>query len=133
MNLHDIVRGAITLVHDDEEAYLYRSAGQVNVKGKIHARYEEAELIRGNFQPLDAKALQQLERMEITGNSVEAFLYSYNPKPVSGVSRIPFTRTGDFVLRNDDTWWLVTSVLEDWSADGWVSVALTQQLTPPEV
>lgn len=133
MNLHHIVRGAITSVHPDETALLYRANGQDNVKGKVKARYEEPETIKGNFQAMDALTLQQLERGSVTGCTVQAYLYSDIANPVSGISRIPITRTGDFIKRSDDTWWLVHNVIEDWSADGWIKVGLTRQVTPPEV
>ena len=35
LNLHNIVRGAITAVHPDIECQLYHAMGQRNVKGKV--------------------------------------------------------------------------------------------------
>lgn len=133
MNLHGIVRRAIAGVHPDEEAMLYRSIGQTNIKGKIKAQYEEPETVKGNFQAMDSLTLQQLERVSVTGCTVQAYFYSEISNRIAGISRIPITRTGDYVKRADGTWWLVHAVIEDWSADGWIKVGLARQVTAPEV
>lgn len=133
MNLHGIVRKAITGVHPDESALLYRSKGETNIKGKVKAQYEEPETVRGNFQAVNSLALQQLERVSVTGCTVQAYFYSETSHRIAGISRIPITRTGDYVKRSDGTWWLVNAVIEDWSADGWIKVGLARQVTAPEV
>ena len=35
-------------------------------------------------------------------------------------------------MRADKTYWLVTSVIEDWSYEGWVKVGITQQVNPSD-
>ena len=45
LNLHQIVRGAISSVNADEQVYIIRSTGNANVKGRIQATYATPELI----------------------------------------------------------------------------------------
>lgn len=131
LNLHNIVRGAITSVHPDLDCTLYQSIGQRNVKGKTIPVYAEGVSIKANFQPLDADALKQIEARNETPASEQAFLYSNNPLPVSGINRLPTIRTGDFILK-DGEYWLITSLLEDWTQDGWANVAVDKQIKPPD-
>ena len=132
LNLHRIVRSVITAVHPDEDCTLYQSAGQKNVLGVVTTVYNPPQAIKANWQPLDSQTLQHLERIGDTKASEQVFLYSNTDMPVSGVQRVPVTRTGDIIKRWDRTYWLVTSVIEDWSARGWANVGVTEQVTPPD-
>lgn len=132
LNLHGIVRSVITAVHPDEDCVLYQSVGQKNVLGVVTTVYNPPQAIKANWQPLDSQTLQHLERIGDTKASEQVFLYSNTDMPVSGVQRMPITRTGDIIKRWDGTYWLVTSVIEDWSARGWANVGVTQQVTPPD-
>lgn len=132
LNLHGIVRSVITAVHPDEDCTLYQSAGQKNVLGVVTAIYNPPQAIKANWQPLDSQTLQHLERIGDTKASEQVFLYSNTDMPVSGVQRVPITRTGDIIKRWDGTYWLITSVIEDWSARGWANVGVTEQVTPPD-
>lgn len=132
LNLHGIVRSVITAVHPDEDCTLYQSAGQKNVLGVVSTIYNPPQAIKANWQPLDSQTLQHLERIGDTKASEQVFLYSNTDMPVSGVQRVPITRTGDIIKRWDGTYWLITSVIEDWSARGWANVGVTEQVTPPD-
>lgn len=132
VNLHSVVRGAITSIHPDETVTLYQSAGQKNVKGKIKAVYAEPQTIKANFQSLDSDALKHAEVIGNTPISEQVFLYSDAPMPIAGQQRLPITRTGDIIKRSDGTYWLVTVVLEDWTWDGWCNVGVHIQTTPPD-
>lgn len=132
LNLHGIVRSVITAVHPDENCTLYQSAGQKNVLGVVTTVYNPPQAIKANWQPLDNQTLQHLERIGDTKASEQVFLYSNTDMPVSGVQRVPVTRTGDIIKRWDGTYWLITSVIEDWSARGWANVGVTEQVTPPD-
>lgn len=132
LNLHGIVRSVITAVHPDEDCTLYQSAGQKNVLGVVTTIYNPPQAIKANWQPLDSQTLQHLERIGDTKASEQVFLYSNTDMPVSGVQRVPITRTGDIIKRWDGTYWLITSVIEDWSARGWANVGVTEQVTPPD-
>lgn len=129
LNLHNVVRGAITAIHPDENCTLYQSIGQQNIKGKVIPVYAEPREIKANFQP-DAEALQHTDGMNQTPCSDRVYLYSED-YGVSGQHRLPVTRTGDFIKRADETWWLITSVREDWTWDGWACVDVNRQVTPP--
>ena len=130
VNLHSVVRSAITAIHPDENCILYHSVGQRNVKGKVVPVYAEPINIKANFQPLDTEALKHVEALSVTGVDEQVFLYSDEPHPVTGQQRIP-TRTGDFIRRGE-TYWLVTAVFEDWTWDGWANVGVHRQSTPPD-
>lgn len=132
INLHAVVRSAITAVHPDEDCVLYQSLGQKNVMGVVTTVYAEPQDIKANWQPLDIQTLDHLERMGDTKASEQVFLYSNTTLPVSGVQRMPISRTGDIIKRWDGTYWLITSVIEDWSARGWANVGVTEQVTPPD-
>lgn len=133
LNLHSVVRGAIEAVHPDEECILYQANGQRNRLGKLTPIYNAPMNARINLQPLDKDTLQHLERVGDTKASEQAFLYSSEPLPVYGSHRLPRLRGGDFIYRpSNNTYWLITSVIEDWSARGWANVGITQQVTPPD-
>lgn len=132
VNLHHVVRGAITTIHPDENCILYQSLGQKNVKGKVTPVYAEPKTIMANFQPLDSDTLKHLEAMNDTQTSEQVFLYSDTSLPVSGERRLPITRNGDILKRSDGTYWLVTAVLEDWSWDGWCNVGIHMVATTPD-
>ena len=132
VNLHHVVRGVITAIHPDENCILYQSLGQKNVKGKVTPVYAAPKKINANFQPLDSDTLRHLEAMNDTQTSEQVFLYSDTSLPASGERRLPITRNGDVIQRNDGTYWLVTAVLEDWSWDGWCNVGVHMIVTPPD-
>lgn len=132
VNLHNVVRGTITTIHPDEDCTLYQANGQVNNKGVITSIYLEPQEIKANIQPFDTQALKHLERVNDTKASEQIFVYSNLDMPVSGIQRMPILRSGDFIKRQDGTYWLITSVIEDWSWDGWANAGITQQVEPPD-
>lgn len=135
MNLHAIVRSAITVVKPDTPTTIYYAVGQENIKGVVTPLYEEPQAITAQWQPIDTERLDHLERVSSTEVTEQVFLYSSKTMPVSGIKRVPIARTGD-ILKRDDLFYLVTDVIEDWSdvglAVGWVNVAVVLQTKPPE-
>lgn len=129
LNLHNVVRGAITAVHPDIECVLYHAMGQRNIRGKVTPVYLEPISVMANFQPLDADKLTHAEGRNDTPASEQVFLYSTSPYVV-GQYRWN-ARTGD-ILQYGEEYWLVIAVLEDWSIDGWANVAVHRQVTPPD-
>lgn len=127
MNLHAIVRGLITRVHPDEPVELIQCAGVENLKGVIRTTYAEPVPILANIQPT-GEPLEHTDGMNVTPQTEDAYLFSNASNPVKGITRLPMARTGDFLRRGDGTLWRVTDVLEDWSADGWAKVRITQQV-----
>jgi hypothetical protein len=130
VNLHNVVRSAITAIHPVENCILYQSIGQRNVKGKVTPVYAEPINVKANFQPLDSETLRHVEALSVTGVDEQVFMYSDEQRPVTGQQRIP-TRTGD-VIQRGETYWLVTAVFEDWTWDGWANVGVHRQTTPPD-
>ena len=131
INLHNVVRGAITSIHPDQNCTLYQSIGQRNVKGKVTPVYAEPKNVKANFQPLDTNTLKHLEALNDTAASEQVFLYSDESCPIAGQKRLPVTRTGD-ILNVENQWWLITSVIEDWVQDGWCNVGVHKQVNPPD-
>jgi hypothetical protein len=133
LNLHDIVRGVITTVHDDESVIYYQSTGQKNVDGELVPSYADPVTVRAQNQPDNAEDLRHVMRESTTEISRVFYLYSDSAstsKP-AGILR-PFARTGDMFQREvDGTWWLVTAVPEDFALAGWVKVRVTLQVNPP--
>lgn len=128
MNLRALANALTGIVHPNETITLYKANGQVNTKGIVKAIYLAPITLLGNIQPLDANTLKHLEAIGDTAATSQAFL-NY---PVNSTQRVPNTSGGDILKRSDGTYWLVTSVLEDWNDDGWCNVGITLQVTPPD-
>ena len=126
MNLHQLVREAITQVHPDEECELIQSDGVTNTDGILTNTYKEPVQIFANWQPT-GEPLGHEDGMSVTPQEESVYLNSDPVYPVKGVTRLPTLRTGDFLKRKDGTYWLITDVEEDWCEDGWALVRATQQ------
>ena len=133
LNLHAIVRNAVSVLQPEEDVLLVQSSGNTNERGVIVPAYAEAASVCARIQSAandDLKAMEETPRTEI---SRKAYLFSATPSGLvpAGIIR-PLTRGGDLLRRADKTWWLVTAVMEDFSASGWVSVGITLQEEVPE-
>ena len=133
LNLHDIVRGAINIVNPDEDVWLIQNIGQTNVKGRITASYAPAQKVRAQVQTLSGDDLTVMNDTERTERDRKFYLYSDTETgtPPSGIIR-PLGKSGDFMRRNDGTYWKVYNVSEDYTTDGWVLVLASQQVDVPE-
>lgn len=136
LNLHQIVRGAISSVNADEQVYLVRSTGNSNVKGRIVATYGAPELIGAQIQTLSNDDLRIVNETERTERDRKFYLFSdpdYTKSPASIIRYLG--RTGDFIYRPfDQTYWKIYCVAEDFAPVGWVQVLASQQVeTPPGV
>ena len=109
MNLHAIVRNTITALHPDETVTLYQSLGQVNVLGRVKPSYAEGVVVQAQIQTLSADELAQREDASKTEIHAKAYLMADEAYPPAGIIR-KFARNGDFIRREDGTWWLITSV-----------------------
>ena len=131
VNLHGIVRGAIATLNPDEDAILYTASGQGNVAGKIEATYLPPVAVKVQIQSETDEALYHSNNAgqnDIT-NRFYLFSSSVEGRP-AGIIR-PLGRSGDLFQRADGTWWLITAVVDDFSAVGWTSVRATLQTVPP--
>ena len=134
LNLHSIARSAIVALHPEESVTLYQSSGQTNTRGVISPTYEAAQTVQAQIQSLSTDELANVENVAQTGQVRKAYLFG---PPVTslipqGIVR-PLARSGDMIQRADGTWWLVTGMMEDFSASGWVCVQITQQVDAPQV
>ena len=133
LNLHDLVRGAINIVNPDEDVWLIQNIGQTNVKGRVTASYAPAQKVRAQVQTLSGDDLTVMNDTERTERDRKFYLYSDTETgtPPSGIIR-PLGKSGDFMRRNDGTYWKVYNVSEDYTTDGWVLVLASQQVDVPE-
>lgn len=132
INLHALVRGAVTALHPDEAVTLYQSTGQSNELGRIVPAYAEPQTVQAQIQSLSAEDLAHMEDASRTEISRKAYLFAPDAAlPPAGIVR-PLARSGDMLQRADGTWWLVTGIIEDFTASGWVCVAITQQVEGPQ-
>ena len=133
LNLHNIVRGAINIVNPDEDVWLIQNIGQTNVKGRITASYAPAQKVKAQVQTLSGDDLTVMNDTQRTERDRKFYLYAETKtgNAPSGIIR-PLGKSGDFMRRNDGTYWKVYNVSEDYAADGWVLVLASQQVDVPE-
>lgn len=131
LNLHSVARGAVSALHPEETVALYQSTGQSNVLGRLTPVYAPAQTVQAQIQTLSPDELAHFEAASRTKVIRKAYLFASVSLPPAGIIR-PLSRTGDVVKRADGTWWIVSAVLEDFTASGWVCVGVTQQVEKPE-
>ena len=133
INLHGLVRQAITTLHPDETVTLRQSIGQRNERGRVTPVYGPAQAVQAQIQSLGQNDLAQKEATSNTRIDRKAYLFAPDAAlPPQGIVR-PLGRTGDMLQRADGTWWLVTAMIEDFTASGWVCVGITQQVDGPDL
>ena len=131
LNLHAIARGAVSALHPEEAVTLYQSTGQTNILGRIVPTYAEAQTVQAQIQSLSPDELAHFEAASRTEINRKAYLFADGALPPAGIVR-PLGRNGDVLRRADGTWWIVSAVLEDFTASGWVCVGITAQNEAPE-
>jgi hypothetical protein len=134
MNLHDIVRSGITAVNRDQAFTLYRSLGTFTRDYETMTNTPDVApgvSVKGQIQSLEADKTVQSER--ITHGTTVRRLYLYAPHDPAlrpwGLWR-PLARIGDYIDDELGNRWQVDAVLEDFSAEGWVSLQIILQTTP---
>lgn len=134
MNLHKIVRGAISSVTADETVTVWRSKSrtehefETDEEGNQILSYEAIRDQRAQIQPESDSALYFSGN--VAQNSVTRRCYLFADKPMDKrtfTNYRPLARSGDYIERRDGTAWLVTAVMDDYGAEGWVSVRMTLQ------
>ena len=149
LNLHALVRTAITAVYPDEHVTLYRSVGQDHAQGRLLPLYAPPVALRAQVQSAGAGALGHRDGTGHSEISRHMYVWASPDTPPAQVLR-PLARGGDLLRRSSaqgHTWWLVTAVTEDFSAAagagpaaaghdnarwGWVLVVCTLQHKVPD-
>lgn len=140
INLHHAVRGAISYLHPDVNAILYRTVGQtVIIGGQPKAIYAEGVNIKAQMQSEGTTMLFHADK--IGQEEINRKFYIYGPPEldlrVAGVIR-PLSRGGDmFQIDHEEnwfagTWWLIDATTEDFTRSGWMNVRATLQVNPPD-
>lgn len=134
INLHSIVRSAISAVARDLPADLYISTG----------RSERKE--RGNMVPIFHPPVPVTAQWQSMKN--DEIVLSDAVSTSSTVRRVyvratdtaeerpwamwrPLGRSGDLLQDDKGNFWLVDAVIEDWSHEGWVCLQAVLQTVPP--
>ena len=132
MNLHAIVRGIIPAVNPDEPVVWYRSTGQqASGYGEIEPTYADPVTVAAQVQSEGDEALFHADRAGDNSIVRKFYLMASPSTRPAGIVRVD-ARNGDYLQREDGTWWLVVAVLEDFSfKSGWTCVRGVQQNTIP--
>jgi hypothetical protein len=133
MNLHHITRSTINAVTKDQPLTLYRATGKFTRSDDLETVPEvlEGVEVRGQVQSLSADAILQSEK--ITDGTVVRRCYLYADKAKDARPWAlwrPLGRAGDYLTDADGAQWYVDAVLEDFSAEGWVSLQIILQQSP---
>lgn len=130
INLHDIVRPVIPILHPDENVVLVQSTGNVNVRGIVTPTWATPQMVIAQIQSMGADELKAQTDVSVAGEQRKAWLYSDTAAGLTpdGIVR-PLARGGDLIRRADGSWWYVAGLQEDFTASGWVSVHIAQQIT----
>lgn len=136
MNLHGIVRGAITAVSRDKDVTLYQSTGQYSrqERGNMSQVFVEIPDLKAQFQSLSTDQIQAFDGIEITATTRRVYLYAD-----VGTGQPPFTafrplgRSGDYLKDDLGKWWLVNGVIEDFTHEGWCCLLCTLQTAAPTI
>lgn len=133
INLHSVVRSAITSLHPDEEVIIRHSVGQNNISGDVVPVYSAPVAAKGQFQSMSA---EELYHANMAGENVIArkvYLYA-EAQPYPAAMKRPLGRSGDYIYKTSEkTWWLITGLAEDFTASGWVCVIAKLQVTAPDL
>jgi len=132
LNLHGIVRGAVSMVNPDEDIMLYTAAGQENVAGKISSKYFSPIAAKAQIQSGNNEDLKHANNIGYNGVINRFYLYASSPESrPAGIVR-PQGRGGDLIqCVRDGSWWLIIAVPDDFSNVGWASVLAALQAVPP--
>ena len=134
MNLHAIVRGAITRVHDDQPFSILRSLPTTVVNGVRVSQYEKIDGFAGNFQSEGDAALSYSNNAAQNTIVRRLYLYATDDRATRPWTIYrPLARSGDYIVNAKSEYWKVEAVVEDFSDDGWELLRVTFQQTEPNL
>lgn len=131
INIHGLIRGVITSIHADEEITLYMNNGQVNEYGVIRPSYAPPVTVKAQVQIDDPGSLEHRNHLDMNTRSIRAYLYSLDNATLSSLRRLS-NKSADFLKRQDGTWWIVVSMIDDFADCGWISIRAVQTMNGPE-
>lgn len=131
LNLHNIVRKAVTAINPDEDIILRQSIGEDNVAGTVTPIYSEPLDARAQFQTFSAGELYHRNMVDEAEIVRKVYLYADTALPPFSMNR-SIGRSGDYILRKSDgSVWLIIGVNDDFSNVGWVCVTAKLQVDSP--
>jgi hypothetical protein len=134
MNLHSIVRGAISYVNPDRTALYLKSTGAVsNADYSQTPSYAAGVPVRIQIQPLDKEGLRHVEKLNLTGVFRTIYMYGNT----QGVVRVQ-AKGGDLIqfrtfqgepVQN----WKVVEPDGPWNVEygGWTKIIVVLQTDTP--
>ena len=127
MNLHSIVRGSIGSINKDREWSIFLSRGyEVDENGNRVQIYESPKPIFVQVQQTSADEVSEKNGASVLTTSRKLWLFSSSSPSRRPWSLFrPLARSGDYVADENGDFWKITSVEEDFSNEGWVSVIAT--------
>lgn len=118
MNLHQLVRGAISAVNPDTLAVIQTSTGYTTAaNGQQQPTYATTYNVTVQVQGLTAPELDHVDSLNIQG-TLRGFWINGN---VQGTVR-SLGKGGDILTMANGSTWLVVHVLETWDSAGWCHV-----------
>lgn len=122
MNLHGIVRRAITAVNPDVPGVMMVSLGTYSTDAAGHRvpAYSEQD-VTVQLQPLSYTDLMKIDGLNLQGIKKKAYVNGN----FEGVNR-PKQKGGDKLIVNGETW-LISQPLEEWP--DWCAFVVTLQVT----
>lgn len=131
LNLHGIVRGAITSVNSDIPIiYLQSTGNTVGVTGKQTPTYAAPVTIPGQVQPVSGAQLRKYAFLQAQGTYKSVYFYGDIEAIVRSMQRGgDLLQFADPSTGNVSATWLVSKVDETWKT-GWCRVIVTLQLDP---
>lgn len=132
INLHHVVRTAITTVHPDETIFWYQNKGASNVGGILKPSYAEPLSLVAQVQSESDASLMHANRADMNTETIKVYLYWDAQTNPLNLDRFT-AKGGDIFKRADGTFWLVTALTDNFADVGWVSCRAVRQVNPPEV
>lgn len=132
INLHHVVRTAITTVHPDETLLWYQNKGATNVGGILKPSYAEPVALVAQVQSESDASLMHANRADMNTETIKVYLYWDAQTNPLNLDRFT-AKGGDIFKRADGTYWLVTALTDNFADVGWVSCRAVRQVNPPEV
>ena len=131
INLHHVVRTAITTVHPDETLLWYQNPGAQTVGGILKPSFVDPLPLIAQVQSESDAALMHADRAGMNTETIKVYLYWNTQKAPLNLDRFT-AKGGDMFKRSDGSWWLVTGLTDNFADVGWVSCRAVRQINPPE-